>query len=455
MKKFVTTVYFFAVITSLQAMPSFTVDYAVFRAADFALLQVYTMIQRGSLEHAPTDSTFNADYSIMVEILRDDSVLTSVTNDRTDRSGSIEEIGGNQKIPDESSFHIKPGTYILAVEVIDLNNNDNRRREIEITVEEFPAGKIALSDVELGTRIEKVQESGKFVKNRLLVIPNADGMYGGDLMTGYYYMEIYNLCLDETGKDYTVKRSILDENKEPVKDLPQKVKPQSAGSVVEADLFSCATLGTGSYYLRLEVIDGCNGKRAIREKRFWVYRPGDEVTPQSAVAYGRIEEKIGKLSIDDAKDEIEQLRYLTNRSENKVINNLQPEGYKQFLINFWRNKDSSGELRYRYMTRVEVANEKYTSPFKEGWKTDRGRTLIVYGNPDYLERRNFDLGGPDLEVWNYDRIEGGVLFVFSDLKGTGDFQQVYSTKRGEFNDAGWIRSMEERDPGALQDLGGH
>ena len=455
MKKFVTIVYFFAVVTTLQAMPSFTADYAVFRAGDFALLQVYTMIQRGSLEHAPADSSFDADYSIMVEIIRDDSVLTSVTNDRTDRAGSLDEIGGNQKIPDESSFHIKPGVYTLAVEVTDLGNNDNRRREIEIVIAEFPTGKIALSDIELGTKIEKVPQAGKFVKNRLLVIPNADGMYGGELMTGYYYMEIYNLCLEEAGKDYTVNRSILDENKEPVKDLPQKIKPQSAGSVVEADLFSCATLSTGSYYLRLEVIDGCTGKKAIREKRFWVYRPGEEIAPQAAVAYGRLEDYVNKLSIDEAKNEIEQLRYLTNRSENKVIDNLQPEGYKQFLTNFWRNKDSTGEFRYKYTTRVEIANEKYSSPFKEGWKSDRGRTLIVYGNPDYLERRNFDLGGPDLEVWHYDRIEGGVLFVFSDLKGTGDFQQVYSSKRGEFNDAGWIREMEERDPGALQELGGN
>lgn len=455
MKKALITFCLLSALSSLKAMPSFTFDYAVFRAGEFALLQVYTMIQRGSLEHVPADSTCNANYSFLVEILREDSVLTSVTYDRTDRAVSADEITRSQKIPDEASFHIKPGFYTLAVEITDLSNQENRRREIELTILEFPAENIALSHIELATRIDKVQQAGKFVKNRLLVIPNADGMYGGDLMTGYYYMEIYNLCLNEPGKDYTVKRSILDENKEPVKDLPQKVKPQSAGSVVEADLFSCATLCTGSYYLRVEVIDGCTGNKAVREKRFWVYKPGEEIQPQGVTAYGRIENAINKLSSEEALKEIEQLRYLTNRSENKIINNLEPEGYNNFLINFWRNKDSSGELRFKYLTRVENANEKYTSPFKEGWKTDRGRTLVVYGEPDYLERKYFDLGGADSEIWHYDRIEGGVLFVFYDIKGTGDFKQVYSTRRGEYIDAGWVRDLEERDPNALQDLRNH
>ena len=92
---------------------------------------------------------------------------------------------------------------------------------------------------------------------------------------------------------------------------------------------------------------------------------------------------------------------------------------------------------------------------REGWKSDRGRVYILYGEPDLIERKNFELAGGDSEIWHYDRIEGGVLFIFYDLKGTGDLQQVYSTKRGEFVDAGWVKEMEERyyGQGLLQSLG--
>jgi len=439
----------------LYAMPLFNMDYAVYRAKDYSLLQIYALIQRNSLIHKQNDTSFVAEYSISVEIKRSDSTLTGVTYDRSDRVASLEEITTTQKIPDEVSFHIKPGTYAVTTVITDLVNKDSRTRQTEVVIQDFPENKLALSDIELASRVERVKESGRFVKNRLLVIPHADGMFGGDLNTAYYYLEIYNLNLDNPNCEYSIRRTILDENKEPIKDLPEKSKPQNASSVTEADLFSCATLSTGSYYLRIQVTDGCSGQKSIKEKRFWIYRPGEEIMPQQPLITGQLEDAIKQMTSEQAEKEIDYLRYLTDRTENNAIRDLQPFGYSNFLLNFWRNRDSSGGLRFRYLARIEAANQRYTSPFTEGWKTDRGRTLIVFGEPDMIERRNFQLGGQDAEVWYYDRIEGGVLFLFYDQKGTGDLQQVYSTKRGEYVDAGWVRDMEERDPNALQDLRNH
>ena len=436
----------------LSASPLFNMDYSIFKSNEYALLQVSALIQRNSLIHQPVESAFKASYSFLVEIKRGDSTLTSVVYDRTDRVDDLSSITGIQKIPDEASFRIKPGKYHLAATITDLADNESRTRETEIIIPEYSEDKLELSSIELASRIERVKESGRFVKNRLLVIPHADGMYGGDIMIGYYYLEIYNLCLDEPGHEYSVRRTILDENKEPIKELPDKSKPQNAGSVVEADLFSCATLGTGSYYLRIEVTDGCIGQKAVKEKRFWVYKPGEEIAVQEPFVVGKLEDAINSLTEEESEEEIDILRYLTTRTEDKIIKEVEPGNYKIFLINFWRNRDASGAMRNRYLTRAAAADERFTSPFTEGWKTDRGRSLIIYGEPDMIERRNFQLGGADAELWYYDRIEGGVLFLFSDSKGTGDLQQVYSTKRGEYVDAGWVRDMEERDPGILQNI---
>lgn len=436
-------------------MPSFNMDYAVFRSEGNYLLQVYVMIQRNSLNHKLQGNEYIADYNFLVEIKRADSVLTSVVYERTDKAAALTDITGTQKIPDECAFHIKPGTFNIEVTITDLKDGSNRKRAVEIAIPDFPQDKLSLSDIELATKVERAAQSGRFVKNRLLVIPNADAMFGGDISTAYYYMEIYNLCTDIQGKEYSVKRTILDENKEPIKNLPEKVKPQTASSVVEADLFSCATLGTGAYFLRIEIVDGCNSKKAVKEKKFWVVKSGETLAIQPSFSYGKLEDSIKKMTRDEMKIEIDFIRYLTSRSENKVINDLKPEGYQVFLTNFWRNRDSSGEMRMKYLTRVNSANDKYRTPFTEGWKTDRGRALIIYGAPDMVERRNFQLGSQDSEVWYYDNLEGGTLFLFCDLKGTGDFQQVYSTKRGEYIDAGWVREVEEREPGLLQDIRNH
>ncbi len=439
-------------ITSVIATPTFYMDHAVFKAGEYSLLQVYVMIDRSSIEHIQKDSIYVAQYDFLVEIRRADSTLTSIVYNRIDKVVDLSEITTTQKIPDEASFHIVPGTFTVSVVITDMSNDASRVREKEVIIKGFPEDKLALSDIQLASRIEKVRESGRFVKNRVLVIPHADGMFGGELLAGYYYMEIYNLCLEDPQAEYTIRRTILDENKSLIKELPIKKVLQNASSVLEADLFSCATLGTGAYYLRIEVMDGCTGDTAMAEKKFWIYKKGDEIEPQAPVVIGKMEEAIRNQSQEECIKETEYLRYLTSRSENRVIDNLDPENASNFLINFWRNRDPSGEMRKRYITRVEVANERYSSIFTEGWKTDRGRVLIIYGEPDMIERRNFQLGGPDNEIWYYDRIEGGIIFLFSDLKGTGDMKQVYSNKIGEYIDAGWLKEMEMLNPGFMQDL---
>ena len=442
---------------ALNAIPSFNIDYAAFRAGEGIFLQVYTMIQRNSLDFRQTDDMLTAKYSLTVEIIRDDSSLASWTYDRTSRAASADEITPTQKIPEEASFRIRPGKYTIEVSVTDENISETRRREMEVVIQDFTGDKLAVSDLEFATKIERAGDaSGPFTKRQLLVIPNADRIFGEDLITAYYYLEIYNLCLDSLGKEYTVIRSILDQNRKCVKTLPDKTRPQNASSVVEADLLSCATLSTGSYYLIIAVIDGCTGERIEVEKPFWVFKQGEELKPEPALTYGVLEEKIENLSEEEAKQEIEYLCFITSRSENKVIKKLELSGYKNFLLNFWRNRDMTGEMRFKYLTRVDVVNERYSTPMRKGWKTDRGRVLIVYGEPDMVERKNFELSGGDSEVWYYYQIEGGIIFVFYDLKGIGDLQQVYSTKRGEYIDAGWVKEMEERSQGlGLQSLGIH
>jgi len=45
------------------------------------------------------------------------------------------------------------------------------------------------------------------------------------------------------------------------------------------------------------------------------------------------------------------------------------------------------------------------------------------------------------EIWYYNRIEGGVLFIFGDLTGYNDYELLSSTKRGEIRDDNWQRRI--------------
>jgi hypothetical protein len=74
---------------------------------------------------------------------------------------------------------------------------------------------------------------------------------------------------------------------------------------------------------------------------------------------------------------------------------------------------------------------------REGWKTDRGRVYILYGEPDEIERYPDSEGRKPFEVWRFQKIEGGVEFVFVDRWKNGNYELITSTKRGELQDPNW------------------
>jgi hypothetical protein len=79
---------------------------------------------------------------------------------------------------------------------------------------------------------------------------------------------------------------------------------------------------------------------------------------------------------------------------------------------------------------------------REGWLTDRGRIYLVYAEPDEIERFPNSSGSKPYEIWHYNQIESGVIFVFIDRSGFGDYSLVNSTKRGEIQDDSWQQYLQ-------------
>ncbi len=127
---------------------------------------------------------------------------------------------------------------------------------------------------------------------------------------------------------------------------------------------------------------------------------------------------------------------------------IQTEGGKrEFLADFW-SKVESGRLdrppmkRVEYLRRVAAANQQYKAFSKDGWRTDRGRIFILYGEPDHVARATGDAATRPYVTWVYYGIEKGVEFVFVDRYGSSDYQLVHSTKRGELQDEDWERYLK-------------
>jgi GWxTD domain-containing protein len=79
------------------------------------------------------------------------------------------------------------------------------------------------------------------------------------------------------------------------------------------------------------------------------------------------------------------------------------------------------EREEEYFARISYAEEKFRHGDR-GYRSDRGRVYVVYGPPDQVESRPFELDTPAYEVWSY--YGSGRSFTFVDRYGTGQFVLV-------------------------------
>jgi GWxTD domain-containing protein len=118
------------------------------------------------------------------------------------------------------------------------------------------------------------------------------------------------------------------------------------------------------------------------------------------------------------------------------------------MFDFWKDRDkvltTQGEDPFKqYLNRVDISNQRFSHANKIGWKTDRGRVFILYGEPSEIERFPNQMDTKPYEIWHYNEVEGGVIFVFADLSGFSDYTLVNSTKRGELQDDNWQQRVSQ------------
>jgi len=207
------------------------------------------------------------------------------------------------------------------------------------------------------------------------------------------------------------------------------------------------------------------------------------------------------------KDSVwEEIKYIAKQKEKKDFKRLkEPEEIKAFLEKFWSKRDPYpetvlNEFKIEYYKRIQYANNYFPSAFKKGFKSDRGRVYILYGQPDEIERypwTYFGMGGTNpreierypwpnfgsgvennsnsnkpishsssesigsnvysIEVWLYYKPAGsfewpnlfsnihpnGMKFIFADLKGYGKIEQIYSSESGEKIDPRVYQKLDE------------
>lgn len=73
----------------------------------------------------------------------------------------------------------------------------------------------------------------------------------------------------------------------------------------------------------------------------------------------------------------------SKRTERLIFLNLTPEQQKEYIKIFWEIREIGMDEEYK--TRLEVANKWFGNEGIDGYKTKRGKVMLLCGQPDYLE----------------------------------------------------------------------
>ncbi len=394
------------------------VDYAVFPATDPEQLhlEIYYQIYNYGLTFAPDSGVFTADYVVNVRVLDEDKVPAESFYE--EKSTSVPNLTKAKSTTDyrvnQLSFDLDPGKYKVEFTLQAVGAKPVIRRDFDVKLEKYESKLPKLSDLELvqaAGAIQEGQNPGPFRKGSLMVVPSLSGAFGGD-ETGklLFYLEIHR------GSDSADAVTV-----------ETKIRGDDEGMVYRDSLTTTLT----------EAIT-----RQIREISLADYRPDKYELTVSL--HGRRYRELDKRSIDfrvpwtlwatlkwNYDEALDQLELIVDRKEVRPLRNIEDLADRQKAIEkFWAEHDPDkttkvNELRVVFYRRVDKANRLFSFLRQDGWRTDRGRVLIRYGEPDQIDDYPFSIDRYPYQEWHYYRSGRYRKFVFVDVNQDGDYRLQY------------------------------
>jgi GWxTD domain-containing protein len=430
-----------------------TADISRYRGADDENTHVevaYSFTER-SLTYKQDSSGINGAMDVTLLVMLKDSIVAAdrwlvphKIEDTTTLSRAMNLVG-------LYALQLTDGDY--AFRLIVRDRNDPMRRDsmiVRMPIRRHPTNVVVMSDVELASSVRPGSKGGMFYKNTLDVVPNVGGIFTEDQKV-FYYAEAYNILAQKDTSDFVLRTSVYDAvGKEVVN--RDKTKKRAGESSVIVDQFPVKTLRTGTYTLMLTMLDTSKKAIASAGRRFYVYNQSlgiDSSLLRSSSSvpmpqYMSMDESELDREYDWARytvSDVEKSQYnklgKTKNAKNEADAKSILDAKRKFMSDFWRHRDPG--LREEYLARVAYANANYRIMSREGYRTDRGRVHIMYGAPDDVERHPNETETRPYEIWSYNNIQGGVIFVFVLRNQAGDYELVHSTHRNELQDENWDR----------------
>ncbi|MEM8557744.1 MAG: GWxTD domain-containing protein [Bacteroidota bacterium] len=436
---------------------------------DRALVEVYLAVGAASLTYKATENGFADAVEIQLALLPAQAgapvgvgraAVFADTLDLQFQVADTSALDPGQYFVQQVRAAIPPGEYELevAVPASSADGGGDLLVRRDLMVPDFvTSGSVRLSDLTVSSSITRADEASDptFTKNGLSIRPNPGRLFGEGLAQLYYYTEAYGLDAVLEGGTYTLLSYVAQANlPQPLEGLQRRTTRQVRSPDVLVGGFDVGDLPSGSYFLRLALLNADNEAVAEQSQKFFVFNPSVEAE-QDVIASPAADDYMTTLyaamPADELDANVEHAKVIATTRERNRLDQLSAEDAKrEYLAEFWRDRDPNpstaiNEARRDFYERLLYAEDRYASGLQEGHESDRGRVLLRYGYPSGIDPYRASEGLRPYEIWEYDNIpgQGRSIFVFGDLDGFGRYEQIHSTVIGEESRPNWQQELRQ------------
>jgi len=417
-------------------------DYSVFQMNDsLAYVEFYVSFFQSNLQYNYKNDTLHAAFetNLLLKQAGEDykKETHNLKNTITD-SSKIDKYGQFFDI-----FKIAlPFRYFSAtIQVTDKISGFSGEYVLDINLP-GSSSEFYVSDIQLSSNIKRTEKVGKYTKNNLNITPHPRKTYDVLQPMLYYYVELNNLSYsDSVENKYEINFFVTNEHGDTTKTGVLKSKVIAGKAQVEIGAFNALSLPVGVYNLNIHAKDILSGVTSNNRKRFLVQKPTSKRNKNQQLS--ETDPVFNLVTIDELKLEFDGARYFASQQEKKIFDQLVAvQEIRVFLTSFWRNQDKDNEIAYglsreRFLKLFQLANTQYGSSHVKGYKTDRGRILIIYGVPNEIERFTNNTDTDPYMIWNYYELNGGSEFIFGDRSGFGRYELLHSSYYKELQNPDW------------------
>ncbi len=419
-------------------------------------------ISSNSLDYLKTAEGFTGGLEVTLAVYRGTEVMSAdrfrILSPNYSDTAELSELLYHQH-----RFLLAKGKYRMTMDIVDINDTAEAYhidRPLQLTITQNFADHsqvVYLEDFKpaQGNSNAAYQRSGF---EMYPIISTGTPFMPQSLQRLAFYNELYNLD-QALGKDskFLVKYYLKDESTG--KALTQFGGFQRANAAIVNPILGqidISELPTGNYLLVVEALNA-KGESVISHENFFYRRNDDgellDGSFENQAVAGTWVDRLGNL--DTMVKYVDYLYPISSEREQDMQENLlaaaDEEQLKKYFYAFWYNrKPLAAEETWReYHKQVRIANKLFTSGLSQGYKSDRGRVWLMYGEPSQVERRDMEPNMPPYIIWQYDNIvtpftvpQNNRIFIFGEFEpSTRIFKLIHSTAIGEINSPDWKQEL--------------